>query len=281
MREGEGSSPSTNFKILYYLREMYAAAYVGLRIYFRYPMWIVSDLLTSPIWMLVLLIPILLFMPPESWGSGETIQYFFWGMVLWDVVSTALWGIGNSIRSEQQLGTLEQLLLTNANRAILFTRRLASRMLGFATSTAYMYIFLQLFFGKPIIVVNLPGVILLLIIAAATATGFGLVYGAVVLWIKNPGPLSNILQFVLIGLSGIFYPIARMPAIIQYAAYAIPFTYLADLLRHEAMGTPTLLQPILEYALLMTYTAALNAVGYVILLKIEERMKRVGKLGVY
>ncbi|MCD6357828.1 MAG: ABC transporter permease [Thermoproteales archaeon] len=280
MRLGGGAS-FLSTSLLKVLRELCAAAYVGVRIYLRYPMWILSDLITSPLWAVVILLPILLFLPPEAWGSGVVAQNFFWGMVLWYVVSTSLMGIGSAVRSEQQMGTLEQLLLTNANRAVLFTRRLAFELFSLTLNTAYMYVFVQLLFGKLITVENPLLVLLVLAAAMAIAVGFGLIYGTLILWIKNPGALSNILQFVIMGLSGIFYSIRGLPAPLQYVSYALPFTYVADLLRHEAMDTPTLLPLHLEYLLVAALAVALNAAGYLAILHVEKRLKRTGKLGVY
>ena len=61
----------------------------------------------------------------------------------------------------------------------------------------------------------------------------------------------------------------------------LPFTYLADLLRHEAMGIPTVFPVFIEVIIVVAYAVIANLVGYAILLYIEKRMKKVGKLGFY
>ncbi|RLF04729.1 MAG: hypothetical protein DRK00_06100 [Thermoprotei archaeon] len=152
------------------------------------------------------------------------------------------------------------MLLTNANRAVLFMRRLTFELFGLTLNTLH--------------VLRLPT-------AMAIAVGFGLIYGTLVLWIKNPGALSNILQFAIMGLSGVFYSVKRLPAPLQHVSCALPFTYVADLLRHEAMGTPTLLPLRFEYLLVAALAIALNAAGYAAMLHVEKRLKRIGKLGVY
>jgi len=73
--------------------------------------------------------------------------------------------------------------------------------------------------------------------------GFGLVYGALVLRFKNVGPLNNLLQFIIMGLCGAFFPITSLPENMKALSYTIPHTYAADLLRHYSMGSPTILLP--------------------------------------
>ena len=53
--------------------ELYATASRGYKIYFRYTAWFIADLITTPIWILVFLLPILMFLPKEQWNNPTTI----------------------------------------------------------------------------------------------------------------------------------------------------------------------------------------------------------------
>ncbi|MEM1517338.1 MAG: ABC transporter permease, partial [Thermofilum sp.] len=114
-----------------------------------------------------------------------------------------------------------------------------------------------------------------------TALGFGLVYGALVFRFKNVGPLNNVLQFVFLGLCGIFYPVSNLPEPLRSIALAVPFTYVADLLRFYAMEYPAVLPPALEWAVLLTYTLGLIALGVALLKAVEGNLKKTGGLGAY
>ncbi len=263
------------------LQDLYAAAYAGIKIYTRYPAWIAADLISTPMWVLILLIPILLFLPRESWGDPTTYQFFFWGMVMWDIVSMALWSFGTAIRREQQLGTLEFLFVSNANRLVMFARIMVSRLISFTISTLYLALIIQILFGHPLIIRNLVLVILTLILGLLASSGFGAMYGALVLRLKNVEALNNILQFMFIGISGLFFPIERLPPVIRVIAYFLPFTYLADLVRYAALGTETIIDPYIEYILLIAMVIFFNLLGSILFKKVEKNTKKTGKLGVY
>lgn len=76
--------------------------------------------------------------------------------------------------------------------------------------------------------------------------GFGLIFAAIAFRIKSFNILSNLTQFLVIGLRGVFFPLTVLPVSVRLVSLAIPFTYLADLLRYAASGSTTLLDPALE-----------------------------------
>jgi len=264
-----------------WLLELEASARIGLTLYFRYPAWIVADVLTTPIWLIVFILPALLFMPKSMWGSPETLNFLFWAMVLWTVVSAAVWSFGNAIRWEQEAGTIEVLFLTNASRAVLFARRLFSALLSLGIDTAYTALVFTALFSTPLLLHSPLGVAAALTLGLLISAGLGLGYGALVLRFKNVGPLNNVVQFIILGSSAIFYPPSTVPEPFRAVVYASPYTYIADLVRHEAMGAATILPPLLEWLLAAGVAAALLAVGTWTLRRVEENLKRRGELAAY
>jgi len=68
MQERKASYPST--RILNLALDLYAAAYNSIKTYARYPMWIISDLLSTPLWLIMIMLPIMLFLPKnECWDK--------------------------------------------------------------------------------------------------------------------------------------------------------------------------------------------------------------------
>lgn len=263
------------------LLEIYASAYKSIKIYFRYPMWIISDIVTTPLWILMLLIPILLFLPPEEWSNSATYQYFYWGMVFWAIISSALWSFGMSIRSEQQLGTIEFLFLSNSSRVTLFAGRIATRLISLTTDLISMALGIYLIFNVMIVIVNPVLLIFNLFLSIFVSLGFGMIYGGIVLKLKNPGALNNILQFIIIGFGGVFVPIQVLPEPLRTIALVFPFSYCADLVRFAAMGSFTILPLYEEIFLVMLMALVLNFIGIKVLRKIEIDSKKTGKLGTY
>ncbi|MCS7105449.1 MAG: ABC transporter permease [Thermofilaceae archaeon] len=282
-RKGGESFQNTKFTtgVRTGLLELKAAAETGVRIYFRYPAWLIADIITTPAWLVLLVLPILLFLPREQWTNQETLTMLFWGWIFWDIVSAGLWNFGNAVRREQQTGTLEFLLLTNTNRAILFSRDIFSRFISITLSLAYVYFFFTTIFGVQALILNPFGVAASLLVGLFVSMGFGLVYGALVLRFKNVGPLNNILQFILLGLGGAFFPVTSLPEYLRLVSYALPHTYAADLLRHYGMGTETLLPLPQEWAIMLAYTFTLLVLGIKALETVEKKLKRSGQLGTY
>lgn len=264
-----------------FVLEAYASAYKSVKVYFRYPAWIIGDLLATPLWMLMLIYPILLFLPGEQWRSRETYEFFYWGMVSWSVISVALWSVGNAIKSEQQAGTLEQLFITNADRIILFIGRLASSSISLAIDLVYMSVIVYLLFGVSIKIIDIPLFILSIIFCLLLSLGFGIVYGALVLQIKSPEAISNILQFFFLAFCGVFYPVTKLPEVVRPVSYFIPFTYAIDLLRYTTMGTETIVPLGIELILLSVMSILLIGLGYYAIKRVERISKIKGKLGFY
>ncbi len=263
------------------LMELYATAMRGYKIYFRYTAWFIADLITTPIWILVFILPMLMFLPKEQWSNPTTLNFFFWAMIIWDIVGAGLWSFGGAIRREQETGTIEFLFLTNANRIIMFTRSIFTRGLELIIMFIYMSIVFKLLFGIDIILINLPGLILVLLLGLLVAMGFGEIYGALVLRFKNVGPVTNIIEFVILGISGIFFPISKLPKQLITISLLSPFTYIAEMTRYMTMGIKTYIDPHIEMIIIILMAVLFNLIGSLLILYTEKRLKKTGKLGTY
>lgn len=283
MQEGKASYLSTKFLRGFKagFAELKGVVEVWFRNYFRYPAWIIADVVTTPAWLVLFIVPILMFLPREQWQDPMVLNTMFWAMILWDVVSSGIWSFGMSIRREQQTGTLEALFTTNASRAILFSGGLCVRTMTMFMGIFYMYVFFIAIFRVELMLFNPIGVLASLVTGLVAALGFGLIYGSLVLRFKNVGPLNNVIQFILLGICGVFVPVTSLPGPLRLISYTLPFTYVADLVRHHALKTEPLLPLVLEWALLFTQTAIMLTLGLSMLKQVEHRMKRTGGLGTY
>ncbi len=279
MQEREASYPST--RILNLALDLYAAAYNSIKTYARYPMWIISDLLSTPLWLIMIMLPIMLFLPKNEWSNPDVYRQFYWGMIFWQVVSMALWSIGFTIRREQQMGTIEPLFLTNANRIVMFAGRLVIASMDLALSMVYLTAVMSAFFNVNITVKSPILLLFSLILSMLMSLGIGALYGSLVIKLKEASALSNILQFILIGFSGVFFTVTKLPENLRIISYIIPYTYCIDLVRHAAIGRQTLLEPSIELLLVAVLTALFLIFGYIVLIKIEENTKKTGRIGTY
>jgi len=259
--------------------ELRASVERSLAIYFRYPAQVVSDFLATPLWMLFFTLPILMFAPPESWSSPEFLAKLYWGWITLGILSSSFWSIGHAIEREAKMGTLEALFATNANRVVLFSGRVAVMVMSTLVEAAYVWALLHATFGFNPPVRDSAALLTAWILVIITAVGLSAAYGALVLRLKNPGALTNILQFALVVLTGAFFPVTSLPGPLPSLAMLIPLTYPVDLVRWASIGEETLLDPALEFALSAALAALSVALGGAALRAVEEENRRSGRLG--
>ncbi len=108
--------------------EFKAAFLKDLRSYVRYPAWLLGEFISTPLWFFFFALGVTLFSPTNFTNSSvNSFDFFYFGFIFIILFSTAVWGIGQSIRNEQQAGTLEQFFLAPVNRATLIVGRWALR----------------------------------------------------------------------------------------------------------------------------------------------------------
>jgi ABC-2 type transport system permease protein len=61
--------------------------------------------------------------------------------------------------------------------------------------------------------------------------------------------LLNLPRFLMIFLSGVVYPVSKMPVLLQYLSYALPLTYTVEGLRFSFLGSSNKI--ILPYTLIL------------------------------
>ncbi|WFO75176.1 ABC transporter permease [Desulfurococcaceae archaeon MEX13E-LK6-19] len=86
------------------------------------------------------------------------------------------------------------------------------------------------------------------------------IIAAVVMRIENSMVFMNTLRFLMLFLSGIFIPIYMLPSIVQLVSYALPLTYIVELLRYSMYCRYDLIDPITSLISLVLYTITLTIV---------------------
>jgi len=235
------------------LFEEFKASFLkDLRSYFRYPAWMIGEFVSTPLWFFFFALGVTLFAPVASTasslnGSSFGLTYFFFGFVFIILFSTSVWGVGQSVRNEQTSGTLEQFFLAPANRATLILGRWARIFLTDSLIIGYTTLLLYLLGGTAVALLNPALFLVSLALYEVSLIGFGLFMAGLTMRIKAYNSIGNIIFFGYMILTGALFPIAVLPTPVRYFSMVIPFTYLNDVMRHAALGTPTILPLTLEY----------------------------------
>jgi ABC-2 type transport system permease protein len=137
------------------------------------------------------------------------------------------------INFELKLGSLERLLLAPISIAsVLLGKVLGGVIFGFSM-TAVATI------GSVIMLRLNPNVLYLILIIFPSLFVFSSLGALLCLMVKEvfeAQTLLNLPRFLMVFLSGVVYPVSKMPVVLQYFAYALPLSYTVDGLRLSFSG---------------------------------------------
>jgi len=154
---------------------------------------------------------------------------------------------------------LKRLAATPLTRLTLVTSNVLMRLLVAAVQTVLIVGVGALMFGVTI-VGNLLVIIGLIALGAVTFLAIGYLIAS---WARNEEAATGItsaVQFPMMFLSGIFFPIAFMPEWLQPVAAFLPLTYLADALRQTMVGGAAYVALPIDVAVLAVWLAVATAI---------------------
>jgi ABC-2 type transport system permease protein len=157
-------------------------------------------------------------------------DYTFSGLIGFSIMSLAIFGMANGFPADKKTGALRRLRATplKASQLILATA-LEYLLIGMLSIVAMFIVGVLLFdFQMRGSYLTLAAFSLLGIFSLF---GFGLAIGG---WAKNENqsaPLSNLIAFPMMFLSGVFFPIFLMPEWLQTIAHYIPLTPIVEGIR--------------------------------------------------
>jgi len=169
-------------------------------------------------------------------GTSNYIAYMLIGSSIFTLVSYAFWHVAYWLRWEQEAGTLEALYLAPTHRIwVVAGTALYSCLRGlFSALAAYllgsMILRVNPFQGEiwMALVFILAGLIPLYILT--------LLYGALVLKVKEANSLVNLMQWGVSFLMGIFFPISVFPPMLRAIALLFPPTWMTNGVRSALLG---------------------------------------------
>lgn len=263
------------------LEEFRASFLKDLLSYVRYPAWVIGEFISTPLWFFFFALGVTLFAPTaaSSAGMGGGMGFFFFGFIFIVLFGTSVWGVGQSVRNEQTAGTLEQFFLAPVNRVTLIVGRWARVFLTNIIIIGYTTLVLYLLGGNVVTLLEPALFLFSLGLYEIALVGFGLFIAALTLKIKSYNSVSNLVFFSYMILTGALFPVTVIPLPFRYISLAIPFTYFNDLMRHAALGTPTILSAGVEYFAGILLSIVMLFIGFLAFNKIEQDARLHGSIG--
>jgi len=203
------------------------------------------------------------------------------GYLMWFYARIVIFNSSDGLLSEAETGTLEQLYLSPVRTELL----LIGRLLGMLISTSVVVLVIALVLplilgidlpmraeGLPVLALTLGGIL-----------GFGLVLGGATLMFKHVASLADLLQNLLLFLTGTMVVVDRFPYWLQTVAWTLPTTQGIIVLRNVVLGNQSLSSAWADGSLvwLALNSAMYLFVGWLLFTWGERVAKRQGTLGQY
>jgi ABC-2 type transport system permease protein len=172
------------------------------------------------------------FPTPESYFAFAVI-----GMVIIQVLQSTL-GVATALRGELVAGTFERLMLSPfgavagvmAMMVFPFVVAMISSMILLALATVV--------FGVPVKWDTAALAIPIALLGTGTFAAFGMLFAATTIVFKRAvGGLGLVMTLITLT-SGLYFPIALLPAWLRWISEVQPFTPAVNLLRNVLVGTP-------------------------------------------
>lgn len=160
-------------------------------------------------------------------SSQRRFDYTFAGLVGFSILGLGIFGPTTVFPQMKQKGILKRLSTTTLKtRQYFIANALSSSVVGIL-SVAFLFIAAKIFFD-----LNMNGdylsLAVIVILGTITLFGIGLAVGG---WAKNENqaaPLSQIIVFPMMFLSGVFFPRYAMPELLQKISQFFPLTPVVD-----------------------------------------------------
>jgi ABC-2 type transport system permease protein len=214
----------------------------------------------------------------ESMGGGmaltPTLEGLIVGWFLWTMSIIAYFSLSTNITQEAQWGTLEQLYMSpygfGSVMASMVVANLLESLVWGGTILALM-----LLTTSQSLSVHLPTVVPISVLALMSVVGIGYVFAGLALLYKRIESVSQLMQFVLVGL--IAAPVAGLSPL-RFLPLVQGSAMLQDAMRH---GTKLWEFAPLELGILVATAAVYSLAGYGVFLLAARRARRKGVMGHY
>ena len=163
-------------------------------------------------------------------GSPSYFQFLAPGVMMMVVMFSVMSGLPRAISHEKEAGTFDGILAAPTSRfSIIMGKTMAQSVRGIVQGLIVLLLALLLF-G---VTVNGPLllVVFLLLLGIYSFIGLGIAITSAASDEETAATFMMVLQFPMMFLSGVFFPIEQMPWYMQYVSRALPLTYATQAMR--------------------------------------------------
>jgi ABC-2 type transport system permease protein len=213
-------------------------------------------------------------------GTTNYVAFLFIGSNVFSIVTAAFWHIAYWLRFEQETGTLEAVYLTPTSSLTLLTGVAVYSAIRGAGVALVAYILGCLVFQVNPFEGNVLVALAFIAVGLIPLYGMTILFGAVVLKVKESNALINLMQWVVSFLMGIFYPVAVLPPLLRAVAMFFPPTWMTNGVRSALLGVGYFFgEWYLDFAALWVFMIITPLLGYWVFSRVEMGLKRNEGMG--
>lgn len=168
--------------------------------------------------------------PDSQIGDYEGIPYFTWvlpGIALSNYFTLGLGGFAASLREAQTTGTLEAMIMTPTPLSTIVVGS-ALWSYFFTTVRVLFYLFLGILLGARFPDANFLAAFLMLLLSVIAFGSIGIISASVIMVIKRGNPITSFMGNIAVLVSGIWYPIDKLPEWLRPFGLLLPLRYAVD-----------------------------------------------------
>jgi ABC-2 type transport system permease protein len=163
-------------------------------------------------------------------GGGSAFDFVAPGFIAMNVMMSGLTALGAALARERESGTLDGILMSPISRTSIILGKTVSHTVrnlfqGSITIVIAILIFGITIRGNPLLIASI------LILGTISFLGLGVVATAIAKEQESAQLVLGLLQFPMMFLSGVLFPIEQMPPILQTVSRFLPLTYAVEALR--------------------------------------------------
>ncbi len=212
--------------------------------------------------------------------GGNLLSYLVLGSSFSSFLGVSLNSFQSTIRNEQQMGTLENLLVTGVSleKAVIYS---ASWNYIWTIINVGILLFIIIVFFNIQVSINYMSLVIILVLTILSVSGIGMMSAGIIMVTKQGDPINWVFG-ILTGLfSGVMFPVELLPSFFQHLSYLLPTTYALHGLRMALLrnSSPSDLASVI--VLLLLFTIILFPSGIFVFKWGCNRAKRNGSLSQY
>ena len=211
----------------------------------------------------------------ENTGTDNFVGFMLIGAAAFTIVSYSFWHIANWLRWEMETGTLETLYLAPTDR-IWIAGGIAVYSAGRSIVSALIaYLLGSFIFGTNPFQGELLLALLFVFVGLLPLYGVTLLFGAVVLKLKEANALINLMQWGVSFFMGVFFPVAAFPPLLRFLALLFPPTWMTNGVRASLLGIGYFFgEWYLDLAMMWVFILIAPLIGYRIFQRVETNIRK-------